>query len=63
MIARSRVCVLTLEPGSDAGPGDFVHVPPHTVHRESNPTNETSVLIAFRSGRGEVVVNVEGPVA
>jgi uncharacterized RmlC-like cupin family protein len=47
----------------DAGPGDFVHVPAHTVHRESNPTDEVSVLIAFRSGSGQVVVNVDGPVA
>ena len=26
----------------DAGPGDFVHVPAWTVHRESNPTREPS---------------------
>ena len=65
-VATGRA-VLEFGPGGsdkvDAGPGDFVHVPPRTVHRESNPTDETSVLIAFRSGTGEVVVNVEGPVA
>jgi uncharacterized RmlC-like cupin family protein len=47
----------------DAGPGDFVHVPPRTVHRESNPTDETSQLILFRVGGGDVVVNVDGPLA
>jgi uncharacterized RmlC-like cupin family protein len=45
----------------DAGSGDFVHVPPGTVHRENNPTGETSVLVVFRMGSGDVVVNVEGP--
>lgn len=45
----------------DAKTGDFVHVPPRTVHRESNPGEETSVLVGFRVGSGEVVVNVEGP--
>ncbi len=45
----------------DAGPGDFVHVPRRTVHRESNPGEERSVLVGFRVGSGEVVVNVEGP--
>ncbi|MDQ3877909.1 MAG: cupin domain-containing protein [Actinomycetota bacterium] len=35
----------------DARPGDFVHVPQRTVHRESNPGEETSVLVAFPSGQ------------
>ncbi len=43
----------------DAGPGDFAHVPRRTVHRESNPGEETSVIVVFRVGSGEVVVNVE----
>ena len=50
--------------GSDlveAGPGDFIHVPPEAVHRESNPTEEQAVAVILRSGTGEVVVNVEGP--
>ena len=29
----------------DAVAGDFVHVPAHTVHRESNPTDEPSVAV------------------
>jgi uncharacterized RmlC-like cupin family protein len=46
---------------AEAGRGDFVLVPRHTVHRESNPSDEESRLIVVRSGSGEVVVNVEGP--
>ena len=42
-------------------PGDFVHVPAHTVHRESNPTGETAEVVLVRRGTGEVVVNVDGP--
>ena len=26
-------------------PGDFVHVPAHTVHRESNPADETAEVV------------------
>jgi uncharacterized RmlC-like cupin family protein len=44
-----------------AGPGDFVYVPPHTVHRESNPGDSESHLVVVRSGRGEAVINVDGP--
>ena len=46
---------------AEAGPGDFVLVPRHTVHRESNPSDEESRLIVVRSGSGEVVFNVGGP--
>ena len=40
-------------------PGDFVHVPAHTVHRESNPTEETAEVVLVRRGTGPVVVNVD----
>jgi uncharacterized RmlC-like cupin family protein len=43
----------------DAGPGDFVHVPAFTVHRESNPTDEPSVCVIARSGTGVPTVNVD----
>ena len=36
----------------DAHPGDFVHVPALTVHRESNPTDEPSVCVIARAGTG-----------
>ena len=45
----------------DAGPGDFVHVPPDAIHRESNPSDEAGRIVVFRSGTGPVVVNVDGP--
>ncbi len=44
-----------------AEPGDFVHVPARTVHRESNPTDATAEVVLVRRGTGPVVVNVDGP--
>jgi uncharacterized RmlC-like cupin family protein len=44
-----------------AGPGDFILVPKHLVHRESNPSHEPAEAIAIRSGRGESTFNVDGP--
>ena len=45
----------------EAGPGDFLYVPPHAVHREGNPSHEKGTAIVVRSGTGEPVTNVEGP--
>jgi uncharacterized RmlC-like cupin family protein len=45
----------------DREPGDFVFVPPHTVHREGNPTPVEAAVIVVRAGSGEAVVNVDGP--
>lgn len=45
----------------DAGPGDFVHVPAWTVHRESNPADEPSLAVIARAGGGIPTVNVGGP--
>jgi uncharacterized RmlC-like cupin family protein len=45
----------------DAGPGHFVHVPAHVVHRESNPTDEPSMAVIARAGTGEPTVNVDAP--
>ena len=47
----------------DALAGDFVHVPAHTVHRESNPTDEPSVAVIARAGGGIPTVNVDPPSA
>jgi len=44
----------------DAGPGDFVHVPAFTVHRESNPTSAPSLAVIARAGSGVPTVNVDG---
>lgn len=42
--------------------GDFFHVPPHTVHREINPSpNEMNDVILFLRGTGQMVVNVDSP--
>jgi quercetin dioxygenase-like cupin family protein len=40
-------------------PGDFFHVPPHTVHREINPSSEELEVILFLSGTGPLVFNLE----
>ena len=45
----------------DAGPGDFVHVPAYTVHRESNPGDEPSLAVIARAGGGVPTVNVDAP--
>jgi len=45
----------------DAGPGDFVHVPAYTVHRESNPSGEPSLAVIARAGGGIPTVNVDDP--
>ena len=45
----------------DAGPGDFVHVPSYTVHRESNPSGEPSLAVIARVGGGTPTVNVDPP--
>lgn len=45
----------------DAGPGDFVHVPAFTVHRETNPTDVPSLAVIARVGGGVPTVNVDAP--
>jgi uncharacterized RmlC-like cupin family protein len=45
----------------DAQPGDFVYVPPHSIHREANTTDAVATLVVTRSGQGPSVINVEGP--
>ena len=45
----------------EAHPGDFVHVPAHTVHRESNPGAEPQVVVIARAGDGIPTVNVDEP--
>ena len=48
----------------EAGPGDFLHVPAHTVHRELNPDEEPSMAVIARAGDGgPPTVNVDGPPA
>lgn len=44
-----------------AGSGEFLRVPPHTVHRESNPGEARSTAVIGRAGTGPPTVNVDGP--
>jgi uncharacterized RmlC-like cupin family protein len=46
---------------ADAGPGDFVHIPKHVVHREVNPGPAPSQEVVTRSGTGPLTINVDGP--
>ncbi len=42
--------------------GDFFHIPPYLVHRDVNPDGERElVVVNILVGRGDPVVNVEGP--
>jgi uncharacterized RmlC-like cupin family protein len=47
----------------DALPGEFVYVPPHSVHREGNMTAMVATIVVTRYGAGESVFNVDGPTA
>ncbi|PRY39372.1 putative RmlC-like cupin family protein [Geodermatophilus tzadiensis] len=42
------------------GPGDYIFVPPHTPHREENPTDEEAVVVIARSSQEAIVVNLPG---
>ena len=64
-VVRGRMRLESGPGGQDvveAGPGEFLHVPAGTVHRESNPSpDEESVAVIARAGRGAPTVNVQGP--
>lgn len=45
----------------EARTGDFLHVPPRAVHRESNLVDRESRLVVTRAGSGPATVNVEEP--
>ncbi|MEZ4503289.1 MAG: cupin domain-containing protein [Dehalococcoidia bacterium] len=45
----------------EGGPGDFFVVPPHTVHRESNPGDEDQLIVLMRVGAGQTVFEAPGP--
>src|SRR5919107_3549923 len=51
-----------LEFVADAGPGDFIYVPPYVPHQEINAQpNETLSCVVVRSGQEPVVVNLDLP--
>jgi uncharacterized RmlC-like cupin family protein len=47
---------------AEAGPGDFIYVPPFVPHQEINasPDDELSCVVA-RSGQEPIVVNLDLP--
>ena len=51
-----------LEFASDAGPGDFIYVPPHVPHQEINASaDEPLSCVVVRSDQEPVVVNLAVP--
>jgi uncharacterized RmlC-like cupin family protein len=49
-----------LEFAADAGPGDFIFVPPFVIHQEINASDGESLeCVLVRSGQDPVVVNVD----
>jgi uncharacterized RmlC-like cupin family protein len=44
----------------EAGPGDYIWVPPHVRHREENPSGHVdAVVVIARSTQEAIVVNVD----
>jgi len=51
-----------LEFVADAGPGDFIYVPPYVPHQEINASDEAPLsCVIVRSGQEAVVVNLDLP--
>ncbi|HEU4760110.1 MAG TPA: cupin domain-containing protein [Dehalococcoidia bacterium] len=51
-----------LENSAEAGPGDFIYVPPRLVHQETNLSETEGIdSIVVRDSQENVVVNVEPP--
>lgn len=51
-----------LEQSLEAGPGDFIYIPPHLVHQEINLSDGEPIdSIVVRDSQENVVVNVELP--
>ena len=51
-----------LEQAVEAGPGDFVFVPPEAVHQEINLDENAPIeMIVARDGQENIVVNVDLP--
>lgn len=61
----SGVCRIESGPGgkvvAEGHEGDFLLVPPQTIHRESNPSDEESHLVVVRAGSGAPTINVDRP--
>ena len=44
---------------AEAGPGDFIYVPPYVPHQEINAADEPLECVLMRSGQDPVVVNLD----
>ena len=44
---------------AEAGPGDFIYVPPRVPHQEINAADEPLECVLMRSGQDPVVVNLD----
>ena len=52
-----------LEFTAEAGPGDFIYVPPYVPHQEINANDDEALsCVLVRSGQEPVVVNLDIPV-
>jgi len=52
----------SLEYTAEAGPGDFIYVPPYVPHQEINAkANEPLECVLVRSGQEPIVVNLDIP--
>jgi len=53
-----------LEFFAEAGPGDFIFVPPYVPHQEINAgADQPLVCVLVRSGQEPIVVNLDIPAA
>jgi uncharacterized RmlC-like cupin family protein len=51
-----------LEQSAEAGPGDFIFVPPNVIHQEMNRSEAEAIdSIVIRSSQENIVVNVDMP--
>lgn len=48
-----------LEFTDEAGPGDFIYVPPFVPHQEINACSEICEAVVVRSGQDPIVVNLD----
>jgi uncharacterized RmlC-like cupin family protein len=48
-----------LEFTAEAGPGDFIYVPPFVPHQEINAKAEVLSCVVARSGQEPIVVNMD----
>lgn len=48
-----------LEFSDEAGPGDFIYVPPFVPHQEINAGSDVCEAVVVRSGQDPVVVNLD----